>query len=289
MSEFAASWLALREPADEAARAWGLARRFAGAMPRGRTLRLLDLGAGTGANARALAPLIAVDQDWHLVERDTALLGAQAEAFGTWAQCRGYAICAEADAIAIEAAGARWRFFGTAHDLAGDWSSLPAPIDGVAAAAFFDLVSAAWLGGFARWLAQARLPLLAALTVDGKREWLPPTPEDAIVAAAFRRHQQRDKGFGPALGAGAAAALAQSLAAAGCHIAEQPSEWRIGAGERHLLAALVAGEAAAARAADPASAQAIARWAERRRGAAAADKLALVIGHRDLLALPAAV
>jgi hypothetical protein len=289
VSEFAGSWLALREPADEAARAWDLAHRFAGALPHGKTVTLIDLGAGTGANARALAPLIAVDQDWHLVERDPALLAAQAEAFRSWAQRRGYAIRMNADEITIEAAGARWRFLGAAHDLAGDWSSLAAPIDGVAAAAFFDLVSAAWLGGFARWLAQARLPLLAALTVDGRRDWLPRAPEDGVVAAAFRRHQKRDKGFGPALGASAADALAQRLAAEGFAIAEQPSDWRIGASARELLAALVAGEAAAARAADPASAQAIARWAERRRGAAAANKLSLVIGHRDLLALPAAV
>src|SRR6185312_14115446 len=68
MSKFSADWLALREPADRAARDRGLARRFAAALPP--RPRIIDLGAGTGATARALAPFVA--GTWILVDRDAA-------------------------------------------------------------------------------------------------------------------------------------------------------------------------------------------------------------------------
>ena len=62
------------------ARSRELARRF-GAAVRARagasTASIVDLGAGSGANFRALAPLIPGDQDWRLVDHDRALLSHQ--------------------------------------------------------------------------------------------------------------------------------------------------------------------------------------------------------------------
>jgi spermidine synthase len=49
------------------------------AIPAGR-LRVVDLGAGTGANLRRLAPLLGSGQRWTLVELDPALVAA-GEAF----------------------------------------------------------------------------------------------------------------------------------------------------------------------------------------------------------------
>ena len=57
LSGFAPDWLALREPYDHAARSAALADRFAAAV--GATPHLIDLGCGTGANLRYLAPRIA--------------------------------------------------------------------------------------------------------------------------------------------------------------------------------------------------------------------------------------
>lgn len=289
MSGFSLDWLKLREGADLAARDPGLARRFAAALPRapGRALRLIDLGAGSGANCRALAPRIGGDQEWSLIERDPLLVAAQESEFTLWARRQGYPVQAGGGRIFIRSGGAFWQIAAATIDLAPDIDPLERRNpDAVTAAAFFDLVSAAWTEKFVAWLARRRLPLLAALTVDGRRQWQPASPEDEVVGDAFRRHQRSDKGFGPALGGDAAACLAAALAAKDFAIAEARSDWRLGAAAPDLLAELIAGEASAARAAAPEHVAAIGAWEARRLDEASGGVLSLTIGHRDLLALP---
>jgi hypothetical protein len=289
MSGFSRDWLRLREKADLAARDPGLARRFAASLSRvpGQAVRLLDLGAGTGANCRALMPRIPGDQDWLLIERDRDLIAAQAEEMTLWARRQGYPILAGGGQMTITAGAATWHVTSRALDLAQDLASLDRlDADGVTAAALFDLVSASWTERFAALLTHRALPLLAVLTVDGKRAWQPALAEDEVVAADFRRHQGIDKGFGPALGPNASRVLAQSLAAQGCAVVEAVSDWRLDARDGTLLAELVAGEARAARAAEPRKATAVAEWETRRRDQLKNGSLTLTIGHRDLLALP---
>jgi hypothetical protein len=283
MSDFLPAWLRLREPADAASRDGDLARRFAAALPR--PVRLVDLGAGTGANARALAPVIAGDQAWLLVERDASLRAKSRAAFLAWARRGGHSARAEKAAVVVAAGGQSWRFATLALDLAQSLPSLAAA-DGVACSAFLDLASPAWLERLALWLAARPLPFLAILTVDGRRLWSPPAPEDALIAAAFRRHQGGDKGLGRAAGADAAGVLARQLEASGFAVTTGPSDWHLGPGDHALLAAIVRTETAAAREADPGAAAAIAAWRERRIAEAAAGTLALTVGHCDLLALP---
>ena len=284
MSDFTARWLALREPADGAARSERLARRFAAAL---RGPRIFDLGAGTGANARYLAPLVAGDQDWILVERDPALRKAQAAAFGAWARRHRLPLRATARGIVVEAGDARWRFRAHAADLAKGCARLPVrPGDGVTCAALFDLVSGAWLARFVAWLAEREAPFLGALTVDGKRLWRPAHTIDALVRLAFGHDQARDKGFGSALGAAAAEAVPRALRAAGFHVATAAGDWRLGGAERALVAALARSDAALARAAWPERKAAIALWRSARLKAAASGRLALTVGHRCVLALP---
>jgi len=66
-------WLALREPADHAARSRDLAARIRGLVPDG-PLVIHDLGSGTGSMARWLAPQLPGPQTWVLHDRDAALL-----------------------------------------------------------------------------------------------------------------------------------------------------------------------------------------------------------------------
>jgi hypothetical protein len=54
LSGFTTDWLALREPADAVARAGALVGPFVSGIAA--TRRIIDLGAGTGANLRYLAP-----------------------------------------------------------------------------------------------------------------------------------------------------------------------------------------------------------------------------------------
>lgn len=289
MIGFSLDWLRLRAPFDRAARDPALARRFAASLrrPADRPLRLVDLGTGTGANARVLAPIIGSDQDWLLLDSDTAMLGFCAAEHIAWATREGYGIEKEAGAVVIRADGARWRLVARRIDLAADPAGwLADPYDALAMSAFADLASAAWIDALAVQIERRRVPLLSTLMADGRRQWQPPAEADGLVRAAFATHQRRDKGLGPALGGAAPVYLGARLAAAGCAVATAASDWRIGPEQQAMLAAVLAAERGAASEARPDAEATIARWAEERRAAIAQGRVSLTIGHRDLLALP---
>src|SRR5436305_502523 len=71
------NWLALREPADFAARSTSLTRDVLDRMPGDRAPRIVDLGTGRGSNVRYLEPYVAQRfraASWLLVDADPALL-----------------------------------------------------------------------------------------------------------------------------------------------------------------------------------------------------------------------
>jgi len=259
METFAEPWLRLREPYDHAARSAFLARRFLAALPA--SPRVLDLAAGAGSNARYLASLGIRRADWVLADSDDALL-----------------------AIADAGTG---RVDRMVADLARpDMGLILAAVDGVTASAFGDLVSAAWIARFARGVARLRLPVLMALSVDGRVAWTPEDPDDAMVQRLFRRDQARDKGFGPALGEAAPWRLASDLRGHGYRVHLRRSDWRIGPEDRAMLERMVDGFAAAAVSGSLENQETIAGWSVRRRAQAGAGRLRLSVGHRDCLALP---
>jgi hypothetical protein len=251
VSGFDAGWLALRAPADDAARDAALLGKAAAWARRGGAI--VDLGAGTGATLAALGPL-APDAPWRLVDDDPALLALAAE--------RGAAMGATVETLRVDLAAALERVFDPAPGL-------------VAASAFFDLVSAPWIERFATAAAQSGAAVYAALTYDGIEDWAPSHPEDAAVRAAFLADMRRDKGFGPALGADAAPALAAALRARGYRVETGETPWRLEAPrDAAIIAALADGQAEAVGAS--------AGWRAARR-----RSLRATVGHVDLFATPA--
>jgi hypothetical protein len=290
MSGFSAEWLQTREPFDVAARDRDLARRFGVALGTGRSgpQRIVDLAAGTGANFRALAPLLAGDQDWVLVDHDPSLMAAQAAEIAAWAKHNGWHARDTEGGVLVETGNATWRACASRIDLARFLERIdPADCDGVTTTAFLDLVSAAWLDRLCDWLAHGSRPLLATLTVDGRREWHPALPADTRVLEAFQRHQAGDKGFGPALGPAAASYLADRLAVLGYGVMTAGSDWRIGAEHQDLLQQMVGEAAAVAGEMEPAAAMHISGWLAERRAQIQGGLLALTVGHVDLFAVPA--
>ncbi len=272
---FEADWLALREPFDHAARSVALARRLSEWLPQ--RPRIVDLGAGTGSMFRFLAPVIGRRQDWLLVDNDEALLD---EAFGrisAWARRRGFNAAATGDELLVSTPMGLWRIevqtadLAHADDLGGSllhgWTC-----DAVVCSALLDLVSASW---FERLFDRVRVAFFACLNVDGRDTWLPRDPLDTRVRTAFRRDQFRDKGFGRALGPGAAAFALRSLAARGYVTASAPSDWHVPRTALRMQRALIDGRGAGDL-----------RWQEMRLRQALRGRLAITIGHRDILALP---
>jgi len=285
MSGFSEEWLSRRAPFDLAARDVELAQRFTAAL--GKTARVVDLAAGHGANFRVLAPIIGGDQDWVLVDQDPMLLAAQAPEIARWAKREGWRCSNEAEGVTVETGTGRWRARAMRLDLARDLERLDfKAFTGVTTTAFLDLVSASWLDRLAAVLAKFHLPLLATLTVDGRRDWHPPLPEDVALRDAFLQHQAGDKGFGPALGAASTAYLEERLAALGHKTFTVKSDWRISPEHRRMLSALIEEAAAVASESDPRSTALFTNWLAERQAQLSGGLLSGTVGHLDLLSLP---
>ncbi len=248
------AWLALREPADAAARSAALAARAARQLPAARPLVIHDLGGGSGAMGRWLAPRLPGPQHWIVHDRDADLLDL--------------AVASTPPGVTVEARCSDVTRLAPG-ELAG--ASL------VVASALLDLLTADELD---RLLAAcAGHPLLLALTVVGRVALAPADPLDARLGAAFDAHQRRDGRLGPD-------AVAAVRAALGDACVVRPSPWRLGAADAALTAAWLDGWVEAACEQEPALAAAAGAYRDRRRAQAAAGVLAVEVGHADVLVLP---
>jgi trans-aconitate methyltransferase len=256
----------MREPFDHAARSGQLVHTLISALPVGEPLRVVELGAGLGSGMRYLAPLLPGSQHWTLVDHDADLLAA---------------VGPSPTGVQVDTLQRDLRDPQTL-------GQLDLALDLVSTQALLDLVSKQWLVSLSAWLVARRLPLLAALTVDGRVGWQPEDSRDAEVQAAFRAHQLTDRGFGPSPGPRAAMVLAGLLSRAGYTVTLARSDWEIGAGFTGMLEQMVTGTASAAAeaAAGIASDGTVAGWREDRMAATASGKLSLRVGHLDLLAIP---
>ncbi|MEV8466056.1 class I SAM-dependent methyltransferase [Fluviibacterium sp. DFM31] len=261
MSGFDPVWLALREPADRAARDAGLIERAAAGLRGHMAAQICDIGAGAGAALRAFSPVFPKSCRWTFVDNDAEVLAAARQACGPEVALRQV-------------------------DLSLEPAPWPEDCALVTATAFFDLAGAGWVDRFAAALARDRLPLLACLTYDGVMRFAPAHPLDAAITSAFNRHQQTDKGLGgAALGPKATPYLVAALQGRGYRCRTALTPWRLTpAHHGRLIETLVTGIAgAAAEIGDITAAQAEA-WAEDRN----ARLSELQVGHLDLYAVPPA-
>jgi len=267
MEGFTADWLALREPADTRARSALLTKLVSDRLGHVAERRVLDLGAGTGANARYLARHLRGRCRWLLVDRDQALL-AQAGAAGAM-DCGGQ------DLVEVRAMNLATAFEQRAEDIC-------AGRDLVTASALLDLVSEPWLHALAHKCRDARAAVLFALTYNGVVHCSPEEPEDDAVRELVNRHQRVDKGFGPALGPDGSEAAARAFAALGYEVWRKRSDWVLESDARDLQAQLIEGwaEAAAAIASDWSTS--LQSWKARRLAHVAAGRSRLIVGHEDL-------
>jgi trans-aconitate methyltransferase len=252
-----AEWLALREPADAAARSAELADR----LPVRPSLVVHDLGSGTGSMVRWLAPRLraraAGPQHWVLHDRDADLLAAAAADLppGVDAETR----VGDLTRLAVA-------------DLAG--ASL------VTASALLDMLTADEIDRVVA--ACAGVPTLLTLTVVGAVGLDPPDPLDAAVAAAFDAHQRRTAHGRTLAGPDAVDAAVTAFRNRGIAVDVRETPWELASGP--LLEAWFTGWVGAAAEQDPDLSAQLSRYVAARREQLAAGRLLARVGHRDLLA-----
>lgn len=272
---FEADWLALREPVDHRSRSAGLVDALLAARDADALRSVVDLGGGTGSNLRYLAPRLPALREWTVVDHDPGLLSRTEAPEGVTLRC-------------------------VAGDLREEGLAEAAGVDLVTASALLDLVTRSWLAELATVCAGSGTPLLLALSYDGTVRWRKPAvpaatgpgellddDEDRFVAEAVNRHQAGPKGMGTALGPEAWRAAAELLEAAGYRVRVVSTPWILaGEADAPLAAALVDGWVEAACQLHPDQAARIRSWGDRRVADLRAGRVAVEVGHRDLLALP---
>jgi hypothetical protein len=262
--DFSTEWLRQREPFDHSARSKMLLSAFSASIP-GRTLRLLDIATGLGSGARFVDRFIERSVEWILLDHDATLLKDLTDDMRR-----------EPGLV----------FQTVTHDLQ-DVDGLPSDVDGVTTQALLDLVSEDWLNRFAQWLVCHQLPLLAALSVDGRMEWTHEDTLDERVKKAFQTHQTWDRGFGSSPGILAVPHLVSMLESAGFSAEYVRTDWLIEPDDQDMMVSMINGIAGAAKEAARAidmHPDDVENWRHRR--LSQLGELGLRIGHLDLLALP---
>jgi hypothetical protein len=265
-------WLALREPADAAARAQDLADHLARRRPAGGRWEVHDLGGGTGSMGRWLAPRLPGPQHWVVHDRDADLLAVAA------ADLPGYA--ADGAAVTVEPRQSdltRLRL----RDLAA--ASV------ITASALLDMLTADELAGLVAACAGAACPVLLTLSVVGRVSLIPGDPLDVRVAAAFNEHQRRATERGRLLGPDAVAFAVEAFGRLGVEVLVRESPWRLGASHAELIAEWFAGWVGAACEQQAELAAGTGGYTRRRLEQASAGQLRVTVEHADLLALPRAM
>ena len=247
---FSASWLALREPADQAARDVGLMQKAA--VLASDTPTVLDLGSGTGSTVRAFGSLLPTSTNWTLVDIDSELLAIAGQMIPT-------ARMHEADLREV--------------------NQLPVEgIDLVTGSALLDLVTEQWLKEISQ---RFEVPFYFALTYDGRMRWEPAASEDEQITASFNLHQQKDKGMGEALGPRAAEVAVRVFEQAGFEVFVADSDWELTSADSDLHIELLRGIASAASEMGDLMSE---QWLQDK--LQKIDSLSCTIGHTDILAIP---
>jgi hypothetical protein len=249
-------WLSLREPAVAAARSAELADRLGRHLAAAGRLEIHDLGGGSGAMGRWLAPRLPGPQHWVVHDRDAGLLE-----------------------LAVADAPGRATVEGRRSDITRLTRAELAGASLVTASALLDLLTADELAGLL--VACAGCPMLLALTVVGRVTVTPEEPLDALMGAAFNAHQRRGRKLGP----DAVGAVVDELRGTGAEVLVRQSSWRLDAADGDLAAEWFGGWVAAACEQEPALAAEAGAYRERRLAQAAAGELLVTVDHADLLVL----
>jgi hypothetical protein len=262
-------WLALREPADAAARSRELAEHLAHRPPASGRWVIHDLGGGTGAMGRWLAPLLPGPQHWVVHDRDVELLAPAA------ADVPGSA--ADGGAVSVET-----KQSDITRLQPGDLADATL----ITASALLDMLTEEQLARMVDACAAAGCPILLAMSVVGRVGLTPTDPLDRLMAAAFDAHQRRPTERGRLLGPDAAAVAVEQFAGLGAEVLVRSSPWRLGRSQADLAAVWFTGWVGAACEQQPELTAEAEAYARRRLAQAAAGQLEVTVDHADLLVLP---
>jgi hypothetical protein len=222
-------------------------------------VEIIDLGAGTGANQRWLAPRLPFRQRWIHLDHDPAISRSLPLPDNTL--------------IIDDSVEALDRLLGSSES---DRRL-------VTCSALLDVLTTAQLYAVCRAVIDNQVPALFSLTVTGMLSLAPAHKDDQRLLDAFNDHQRRGGRAGPDATSLASDALRKGDFTLRC----QETPWQLTASSGQAFVEWVLQERLdAAVAQDSALAPVAAPWLELRRAQLALGILQVDLGHCDILALP---
>jgi hypothetical protein len=222
-------------------------------------VQIIDLGAGTGANQRWLAPRLPIRQRWLHLDHNPVI-------------SRSLPLAAETEIVdeSVEALGELLTRSSGDRQL-------------VSCSALLDVLTTEQIQAVCRAVIDNRVPAFFSLTVTGRLRLSPADAHDQLLLAAFNDHQCRAGRAGPE----ATTLTVNLLRAAEFAVTTQKTPWRLTA-ESGLafVDQMLEERLAAAVAQDPALARTAKAWFELRRAQLAAGLLRIELDHCDILGLP---
>jgi hypothetical protein len=230
-----APWLEARYPYDARARNREIERIVRGELAGRPLLRLVDLGAGLGANVRYYAEIFDGDQEWHCLERDRGLCRLFKPRLKKWGACRGWSGRETSQGLFFLKNGKKV----AVRLLRSSFLPFPDELarlrpDLATANAVFDLLTTGEFLGLAAALSGRAIPLLATLNYASMR-FVPSSPADRRIVALYESHMTKPGSNGAAMGPGCARTMEGILKDAGYRVLKKESHWRISRQDGRLL------------------------------------------------------
>jgi hypothetical protein len=222
-------------------------------------LEVIDLGAGTGANQRWLAPRLPFQQRWIHLDHDPAVSRSLPQ---------------PGDTLIID---------GSVESLGRLLAEASVDHRLVTCSALLDVLTTPQLEAVCEALIDTQVPALFSLSVTGSQTVVPVHPDDQRLLAAFNDHQRRADRAGPE----AITLAGDALQDGGFTVHTQETPWRLSApSDSAFVAQLLQERLDAAVAQDPGLSVVAEAWFELRRTQLELGVLQIEVGHRDILALP---
>jgi hypothetical protein len=226
----------------------------------GGVLEIIDLGAGTGANQRWLAPRLPFVQRWIHLDHDPAI---------------SRSLPLPDDTMIIDGSVEP----GLGRLLANRRNDRCL----VTCSALLDVLTTDQIDALCRAVIENQVPALFSLTVTGALNISPADPHDELFLDAFNDHQRRAGKAGP----DATTLAVNALCAGGFTVRTQETPWRLTASSDWAIVEQFLQERLdAAVAQTPSLASAATDWFQLRRSQFVIGILRIEVGHRDVLALP---